>query len=1074
MIRYYILIMVLLTRLSLSGQPKITSFTPASGPIGTVVTITGINFDLITTNNIVFFGAVKATVSSVSSTSLLVSVPIGSTYEPITVTTLNNNLTAYSSQPFLVTFPGAGPGFTSASFNAPVTFTVGSDPYGVVNIDLDIDGKPDLVTSNYDGYSISILRNSSVINNVSYESHADLPTGMFSINVVYGDLDGDGKQDIIAANWAANTVSIFRNTSTVGSISFAPKIDISIGLGPQGISIHDIDGDGKPDFVVTNVNSQNIAVFKNTGSPGIVSFATPLSFPTGYTPTSVIIRDLDGDAKPDLAVTESGANMLALFRNTSTAGNISFAPRTEVSSSGGPGSVAVGDLDGDGKPDLVVSNYSSAGTAVFRNVSTPGTINYTIAQTLFVPPFPNRVTVGDLDGDGKPEIVEATFDGTFSNVSVFKNTSVIGLINFLPGVDYHVTGGSMEIKLGDVDGDGKPDIITTASNWSIVSVLKNSNCISATINAQPINTSGCNGSTVNFSISAINSAGYQWQENSGSGWVNLADNTVYSGTQTSTLTITAISPSMNLYQYRCIVSNTCGNINSSAASLSVIASGSPTVSITTTSSNICAGTNVTFTATSVNGGSSPLYQWKKNGSNIGTNSPLYSTNGLNNGDIINCVLTSSITCLIPNTATSNSIIMTVNPSQTASVTITSSANNICAGAPISFTAAPIYGGAAPFFQWKKNGINTGTNSISYTDNTLNNGDIITCVMTSNYNCATPNSVVSNQIVMNITPLVTPLIAISASANNICPGTTVIFSSTTTNGGNSPIFQWKKNGIVVGINSPTYNDNAISNGDIISCDLTSSAACLTTSFVTSNSITMLWAQRIPVDLGPDIPICSGTSLIINAQSGYVSYLWQDGSTNSSYTVIAPGFYKVTVADACGVISSDGILISLNPKPANFLPADTVVCSTQSVLLTPNKNFISYYWNTNSVTSSLNINLPGLYWLEVTDNNGCKGRDSIVVLPKQCLKGLFVPNAFTPNGDTKNDLFKPSLFGTVKQYGFTVYNRYGEIVFETKDPAIGWDGTIKGKAQGPGVFVWKCIYQIDNQVIASEQGTFILIR
>ena len=87
---------------------------------------------------------------------------------------------------------------------------------------------------------------------------------------------------------------------------------------------------------------------------------------------------------------------------------------------------------------------------------------------------------------------------------------------------------------------------------------------------------------------------------------------------------------------------------------------------------------------------------------------------------------------------------------------------------------------------------------------------------------------------------------------------------------------------------------------------------------------------------------------------------------------------------------------------------------------------------------------------------------------------MPNAFTPNNDGRNDLFKPSLFGVVKQYDFAVYNRYGKIVFETKDLSKGWDGSIQGMPQNPGVFIWKCVYQIENQLLTTESGTVLLIR
>ena len=1074
--RYLLLIVATLTSSALFAQPVITSFTPTAGPIATVVTITGTNFNAIAANNVVFFGAVRATVSAASAISLTVTVPIGTTYDPIVVTTLNNNLTAYSNQPFLVTFPGAGPVFTAASFNTRVDIATGTDPYGVSNIDFDNDGKPDLVTANYNGNSISVSKNTSIVNNVSYNAHVDYPTALLSEDVFAGDLDGDGKPDIAVVNWNSNSVSVFRNTSTTGFISFAAKVDFATPLSPQSVSIGDIDGDGKPDLVVTTVNSHFVSVLRNTGSAGIISFAASLNFTTGFNPYSVIIRDLDGDGKPDLAVAVNGTDKLAIFRNLSTPGTISFGVRIDYTAGDGPFWIAVGDLDGDGKPDIVVPNNQTTNLSVYRNTSTAGVISFDPKVDFFTGTYPQHISIGDLDGDGKPELALAGNDAFASIVSIYKNTCSVGNISFAPKVDYITAFGDYDIKLGDVDADGKPDLILSCRVNNLVSILTNNitACITATITTQPANSSICVGSSTSFTVSASNAVSYQWQENIGSGWNNLTNNATYSGTLTNTLTITGATIPMNNNQYRCVVTNSCSNINSSAATLTVISSGITSISIATASNTICAGSSVSFTATPVNGGSSPTFQWKKNGSNVGTNSVIYTDNTLVNGDIISCDLTSSATCLTTTTASSNNIVMTVNATQTPSVSISASANNICLGTTIIFTATPVYGGTTPSFQWTKNGVNTGTNSTIYSDNALNNGDIIKCILTSNYNCVTSSTATSNQVIMSITPLVTPSITISASANNICPGTLVIFSSVFTNGGASPIYQWKKNGIAVGTNSSSYSDNAIANGDIITCVFTSNANCLTTASVTSNGITMLLTTNTPVDLGPDKSVCSGSSLIINAQPGYASYLWQDGSTNSSYTVTTPGTYRVTVIDACGIISSDDILITLNPKPNGFLPADTSLCSNQSISITPNKSFLTYLWNTNAVSTSLNISLPGLYWLEVTDNNTCKGRDSIIVVQKNCLKGLYVPNAFTPDGDTKNDIFRPHLYGTVKQYSFVIFNRYGQVVFETNDLMKGWDGTIKGKAQNPGVYVWKCVYQIDNQLINSELGSVVLIR
>ncbi|MBL0080328.1 MAG: choice-of-anchor J domain-containing protein [Bacteroidetes bacterium] len=160
------------------------------------------------------------------------------------------------------------------------------------------------------------------------------------------------------------------------------------------------------------------------------------------------------------------------------------------------------------------------------------------------------------------------------------------------------------------------------------------------------------------------------------------------------------------------------------------------VSIATTTTTVCASTNVTFTATPTNGGPAPSYQWKLNGNNVGTNSATYSNNALANGNTVTCVMTSNADCVTGSPATSNTITMTVNPSVAASVNIAPTATNICAGTNVTFTATPTNGGATPVYQWKLNGVNVGTNSPTYSNNTLTNLVPVTCVMTSNAACVT--------------------------------------------------------------------------------------------------------------------------------------------------------------------------------------------------------------------------------------------------------------------------------------------------------------------------------------------------
>ncbi|MCX6269401.1 MAG: M14 family zinc carboxypeptidase [Bacteroidetes bacterium] len=181
-------------------------------------------------------------------------------------------------------------------------------------------------------------------------------------------------------------------------------------------------------------------------------------------------------------------------------------------------------------------------------------------------------------------------------------------------------------------------------------------------------------------------------------------------------------------------------VSSSCASILPV-----TISIAASSSPVCAGTSVNYTASPLNGGTTPVFQWKVNGANAGSNNALFSYTPVS-GDQVSCVVTSNATCVTANPATSNIIAMTVNPVLPVGVSIMASANPADAGTPVTFTATATNPGTSPVFQWKINDGNVGTNSDSYTYNPVN-GDVVFCVLTSGALCTSSNPATSNSITM---------------------------------------------------------------------------------------------------------------------------------------------------------------------------------------------------------------------------------------------------------------------------------------------------------------------------------------
>jgi uncharacterized protein (TIGR02145 family) len=308
------------------------------------------------------------------------------------------------------------------------------------------------------------------------------------------------------------------------------------------------------------------------------------------------------------------------------------------------------------------------------------------------------------------------------------------------------------------------------------------------------------------------------------------------------------------------------------------------ISISASQNNVCAGTSVTYTAVPTNGGSNPSYQWKVNGTNSGTNSTTFTYIPIN-GDVVTCVLTSSITaCISNNPATSNGITMVVNPNHPVSVSVAASQNPVCAGNSVTFTATPTNGGVSPIYQWKVNSIGVGTNSPNYSY-IPNNGDIVTCVLTSNAICPTGNPATSNTVTMTVNPNLPVSISITASSNPFCQGSAVTFTGAPVNGGVTPSFQWQVNGINVGVNGPNYSYSP-TNGDVVTCDLNSSIACPIGNPATSNTITMIVNSNLPAGVtiaASTNPFCPGSPVTFTATpvngGASPSYQWKVNGVNA---------------------------------------------------------------------------------------------------------------------------------------------------------------------------------------------------
>lgn len=494
---------------SLFSQPVINSFSPAAGPAGLQVVIKGANFNPMPASNLVFFGVAQAQVLGGSADSLLVRVPQGANYQELTVTSGGLTGSYWAKPPFVKTFGTGGTAFSTTSF-AQYTgfFPVDGGSLGIA--DVNGDNKPDVITGalNANGLvtgtrGFSVLGNNSASGTVSFSTqHFTASNAPFFSSMT--DMNGDGLPDIVAWDTTGpgnNEITVYQNTSSVGgAISYDGGTHIPYGSGftggPIKMVVRDFDGDGKPDVVTThNVIVDNTTTYftflRNTSSGGSISFqqlpdmAVQSWYNNEPSATNYLVADLDADGKPDILALQS--NGFYFYRNTSVPGTISFASSYFVASMAVGSSVvdmSTADLDGDGHPELIyiIQNGYTFQLNVMWNSGQLSNPAFYSPHVLASGNGTRRAAVGDLDGDGKPELVVSNFsDGT---VGVYRNTCVRGQnsndISFDAPVTYS-TGPSAyglneayDLEIVDVDGDGRPDIVAALPDGTgNVVVLRN-------------------------------------------------------------------------------------------------------------------------------------------------------------------------------------------------------------------------------------------------------------------------------------------------------------------------------------------------------------------------------------------------------------------------------------------------------------------------------------------------------------------------------------------------------------------------------------------------------------------------
>lgn len=440
----------------------------------------------------------------------------------------------------------------------------------------------------------------------------------------------------------------------------------------------------------------------------------------------------------------------------------------------------------------------------------------------------------------------------------------------------------------------------------------------------------------------------------------------------------------------------------------------PAVSVMSSAAQVCSGTQVTFTATPSNEGTAPVYSWQVNGIDAGVSGPTFTTTPGNGVSNIVCKMTGNSDCALQPSAASSPVAISVSSAVTPSVSINTPSTDICSGTAAAFVATPVNGGLNPVFQWTVNGNPAGTNNPNFSSS-LNDGDVVACQLSSNATCTTVPTAQSNSILMRVKPVVPPVVNIKADPNPVCSGLPVTFSAEVTNGGTSPRYQWQINGIDAadtGSNRPTYTTTQLTNGDAVSCIVSTDNVC---ALGTSNSIVME-VNPTPV-IEPNQAFTStlnGVTLTPKVSGNIVSWAWSPAGALSAVDIANPianpqrsTNYMLTV------VSDDG-------------------CTARGEI---------------TVKVYSDIRIPGAF-----SPNGDGKNDVFYILG-------------APQGSAVKN------FSIFNRWGMMVFGVH-EVL--PGDPSFGWNGYFKGAPAAAGGYVYTFSVTLAGGEQQTYKGTVILVR
>ncbi len=815
---------------------------------------------------------------------------------------------------------------------AVTNLTSGLSGYSSQQFFLNFNGSPGFELANLQGQ-------------FNFPAGAPVTEGLYDLCMC--DFDGDKKVDVATANDNFKFINIYPNGSSIGTVAFPSKVALNIASLSLHIRCADLNGDGKPDLVATESGvTDKVFILKNSSTGvGNFSFSPPVPVTlAGKRPKRIEIADVNLDGKPEVILTAQGSNTVTVLINQSSLAAISFSPVPPVHISI-PGAVsteglAVEDLNGDERPEIVTSQFqTNSNLYVIENISSPGAFLTGEIKTLTVGTPIKNIRIGDLDGDRKPDIAFTQLIS--SSVGIFLNQSSTTL-NFASLKTFETDLTPWGIDFGDLDGDGKIDIAMASLTRKSLTILNNKS------------TAG------NLSFDKfIQPTTYINRH------INVCDvdtdgkpDLVFTSIDDNNLSIPASKVSV---------------FRNKACMIPVVSPQGPL--------NVCSGFPVELRATK---GGGVTYEWTNNTTavtTVGTEtfSPTIS------GEYVVKAISEGNTCI----ETSNVVKVTISPG-TAGDPLPISNGPICLGQTLNLSISNDLG-AGFTYEWSgpENYSGTGINPSPVTNFRLAHAG------TYNVDVKAASGCIARRESILVEAIDIPDFKIGFTGSDvICSGDLKQLNVVP----NSPAFtyQWYEttSGIIAGAVSTTHTVGA--SGEYYFTATSATPTCPTATSAKSKIAVV--SLPLPAFSMP-ATACKGQEVIFTDQSTYdgqatPTYSWEfgDGAVSSdknprhTYSTVGVKSVKLTISyngNACPVtITKAGLTIT--DAPAAVIETDLnkfEICPNEKLVLLVSGTFSSYQWSNGATTPTVEIDEAGDYEVTVVAANGCelKATQSITALP-----------------------------------------------------------------------------------------------